>query len=366
MDNDKIHIDDFAERISDKSGIDQEKSKLFVDKLFDYIGSNLEQEDKISIYRFGKFEKRFYKERPGINPQTQKRITIPAHYSIKFSPASHLADEVNKKYRHLKPNVLDQLLTLTGLTRLDPKLKEELEKDNTFEIAKKRALITLGILSMLFLLFLMTIILIPAYFVNENNQIVRYVNRVNRMFGLDSVSDYIRGGQVNLDEEQISSFIRDTGQALSEGRQIIDTYTIKSGDSIFSIADRYWNNQYLWPDLYLLNQNEFSDPDLIQPGQTLTIYEKLGDPDKFSRSQRQDIVEAYIGVYRIYRAIGEHEISQGKNTKGQKRIEDSRWTLYTAVRYDHSLLSRYKDAIIPEDIEIVKKYIEKFGYKNDK
>jgi nucleoid DNA-binding protein len=375
----KIFIDEFCEKVAKKTGTEDDKAKKFVHNLFDLIGSELEKEEKVQIYQFGIFKKKWAQEKPGINPQTKEKIVIPAHNKISFKPSKLLADEVNRKYRHLKPNVMDEILTLTGLRKITPEDTKVLERDTVLKEehgkAKKRALITLIVSGIILLVLLSAIILIPVFYNNvEDNNVVNFVKNVNQMLGLNSISEKLSGSKnEQIDKEKVSEFLKDSKKDLLQGRNIIDTYTVKKGDSIFSIAKNYWENEYLWPDLYILNKEEFSDPDLIFPNDKITVYEKLGEPDKFSRKQKDQIVQAYIGIYRIYRALGEKDLADGKAAKdnnkiafGEKRVNDSRWTLYTAIRYDHDLLKKYKDAIYPEDIEILQKYIDKFGYQGKK
>jgi len=366
----RIGIDDFSNRVAKKANVSQEKAKKFTHILFETIKEGLKKENQIPIYKFGKFVKKWVPTRDGINPKTQEKIRIPAHWTVKFNPSSKLAKEVNRKYRHLKPNVLDEMLTLTGITKVSPEFKKELEKNKelseTYKKVRKRAIISLIILATLFLLILAILILVPAYYVNENNKVVNFVKKVNKMFGLNKISDrLIENKKENINEKEGKEFIKEAKSSLSENRKLIEEYTVKSGDTIFDIADRYWNNKYLWPDLYVLNKDSVTDPDLIFPGDKLLIYEKLGDPEKFNKKQRQKIVEAYIGVYRIYRSFGEKDIEQGNIKKGEKRINDSRWTLYTALRYDKDLLKKYKDAIYPSDIEMIQ-YWQKEVEKREK
>ncbi len=49
------------------------------------------------------------------------------------------------------------------------------------------------------------------------------------------------------------------------------TYTVMSGDSLSRIARRLWGNAALWPRLFEANRSTIKDPDLIYPGQVLTI-----------------------------------------------------------------------------------------------
>ena len=50
-----------------------------------------------------------------------------------------------------------------------------------------------------------------------------------------------------------------------------DTYTVVSGDSLMSIAERLFGDREMWESLYTWNQDQIKDPNLIYPGQVLSI-----------------------------------------------------------------------------------------------
>ena len=49
------------------------------------------------------------------------------------------------------------------------------------------------------------------------------------------------------------------------------TYTVVSGDSLSKIAKREYGDAQKWPVIYEANRDKISNPDLIHPGQVLTI-----------------------------------------------------------------------------------------------
>lgn len=48
-------------------------------------------------------------------------------------------------------------------------------------------------------------------------------------------------------------------------------YEVKSGDSLSKIAQRHYGNANEWRKIYEANRDKIKDPDLIYPGQKLTI-----------------------------------------------------------------------------------------------
>ncbi|MBF2052449.1 MAG: LysM peptidoglycan-binding domain-containing protein [Candidatus Sericytochromatia bacterium] len=64
--------------------------------------------------------------------------------------------------------------------------------------------------------------------------------------------------------------------ALSAGDQTSFTsYTVKKGDSLWSIAGAQLGDNNQWPVLFALNKSQIKNPDLIYPGQVLTVPSKV-------------------------------------------------------------------------------------------
>ncbi len=71
-----------------------------------------------------------------------------------------------------------------------------------------------------------------------------------------------------------------------------DVYTVVKGDCLWCISGKseIYNDPYQWPVIYRANRNQIKDPDLIYPGQELTIDRNASDAvkaaaDKHSRNR---------------------------------------------------------------------------------
>jgi nucleoid-associated protein YgaU len=51
----------------------------------------------------------------------------------------------------------------------------------------------------------------------------------------------------------------------------VRSYTVVSGDSLSKIAKREYGDAQKWRQIYEANREQIKDPDLIYPGQVLTI-----------------------------------------------------------------------------------------------
>ncbi len=133
-------------------------------------------------------------------------------------------------------------------------------------------------------------------------------------------------------------------------RTIEGEHRVRKGESFSLVTGIYWDDIFLWPELYIHNDMRSDDPDLIYPDEIITIYNRLGLGDDFTSGEISEILEAYIEVYKVYKKLG-----TSKN--------NSVWSLlWCASRYDHDFLDRYQDQIDPADMEMARKYIAEQGY----
>jgi nucleoid-associated protein YgaU len=49
------------------------------------------------------------------------------------------------------------------------------------------------------------------------------------------------------------------------------TYTVKAGDSLSKIARQHYGDASEWPRIFEANRDQITNPDLIHPGQVLTL-----------------------------------------------------------------------------------------------
>ncbi|MGA8278380.1 MAG: LysM peptidoglycan-binding domain-containing protein [Rhodanobacteraceae bacterium] len=62
----------------------------------------------------------------------------------------------------------------------------------------------------------------------------------------------------------------------------LQTYTVVKGDTLSKIAKHFYGNANRWREIFDANRDRISNPDLIQPGQSLKIpsaAQSKSDPD---------------------------------------------------------------------------------------
>jgi len=133
-------------------------------------------------------------------------------------------------------------------------------------------------------------------------------------------------------------------------RYIVDHHTVVRDESFSLVTGKYWDDVYLWPDLYIRNNMKSDDPDIIYPDEIIDIYNRLGKGDIYNDIEKDEILKAYIEVYDIYKRLG--------NIK-----ENSVWALlYSGAKYDHDFLQLFSSRIDPADKAMAQKYIDEEGY----
>ena len=86
---------EFVAVIAEKAGISKKDAESFVNAFAENVTGALKKGDKVQLIGFGTFETRTRASREGINPQTKKKITIPASKTPAFKAGKALKDAVN-------------------------------------------------------------------------------------------------------------------------------------------------------------------------------------------------------------------------------------------------------------------------------
>ena len=93
---------EFVDKLAAKTGFSKKEARKALDAMIGLITDALASNKEVLLTGFGKFETRARKESRRINPQTQRRITVPKKVVPAFKPGKNLKDVVAKKLRAVK------------------------------------------------------------------------------------------------------------------------------------------------------------------------------------------------------------------------------------------------------------------------
>lgn len=83
-----------------------------------------------------------------------------------------------------------------------------------------------------------------------------------------------------------------------------ETYVVRRGDTLWSIAARFLREPWRWPEIWDANRAEVGDPDLIYPGDVLSLYYRDGQPRiGVSRAMRTVKLSPRVRVSKLDAAV---------------------------------------------------------------
>jgi len=118
-------------------------------------------------------------------------------------------------------------------------------------------------------------------------------------------------------------------------------HKVVKGDKLWSLADEYYSDAFLWPNIYNANTKKIKNPDVLRLGIELLIPALEGNYLKLSKVDRRKVADGYLHAYLIYKKLGK---------------SDAKYYLWVAQLYDQSILAEYQGEIDLEDMQIIKHY----------
>lgn len=106
--SEKVTFQELIESIAEETNKSKQFTHDFLKDFVDVINTGLKQDETVNIAGFGKFKLRQMDEREGYNPQTEEKMTIPAHNKVVFKPYKNLRELVNAPYSHLEPELIEE------------------------------------------------------------------------------------------------------------------------------------------------------------------------------------------------------------------------------------------------------------------
>lgn len=99
---------EFLEKAASKVGADVNEVEQVFQKFIDSITTALRDGERVNLTNFGTFSPRITKATKKFSALLNREIEIPEKFTISFSPASRVAEEINLKYKDEKPRVIQE------------------------------------------------------------------------------------------------------------------------------------------------------------------------------------------------------------------------------------------------------------------
>jgi hypothetical protein len=162
--------------------------------------------------------------------------------------------------------------------------------------------------------------------------------------------------------------------SISEGKNL--THTVKKGDTLWSICEKYYGDPYLWPELWELNQF-ITNPHWISPGEVIRLFEykeiKLPPVKKVDEPKEQIVkIKKLMGVdVSSFTTVNAAGLLLHEMIAPWGRIFDFDTEKILLSENDTVYVKMYKEDIKPGDIFIVYSILgpvdhpltnEKFGH----
>ena len=286
--NDRITYADLLDLVAEKTKAPKEQVLELMRGIVDVVRYGLERDGRVVLRGLGRFELRWQEAHEGRNPQTGEVITIPAHSHVHFRPENGLRRFINRKYEHLEPEILSDTPAIE-VTEIEPEPipptddsteVSEMEEDSVLPKKNRR---------WFWLIPAAAVILLLVLFWPRPSVIEKTETAIQTPAEPQSAEDSFGAPSVE----------RAPPPGIPGGEHRIDT-----GDRLWNLSDKYYEDSYLWPLIYGANSGVILNPDILGVGENIVIPPLEGVPGRLSSGDKMEIAEGYFKVYLAYYEMG--------------------------------------------------------------
>jgi nucleoid-associated protein YgaU len=105
------------------------------------------------------------------------------------------------------------------------------------------------------------------------------------------IFNYFNQGQPS-EEIPLEEMTLEEGELLGEESVLPKKYTVQTGDDLWQLATKYYNDGFKWPEI--AKANNLKDPNLITPGQELSMPDIESAVEKLEETQEPITSEKYV------------------------------------------------------------------------
>ena len=310
----KITFSDLVGRIADETGASRRVIHDLLKEISTVTNEGLMRDGRVNITGLGLFKLKWMARRQGINPQTMETIQISAQNRVYFRSEASLGRFIDRRHRHIRPEIIgDYIRPDTSFWR----------RHATLGWAGVFLALFLLMLAGFFSLFRPSFESVPP----ASETVLIYRISIEELTG---------------EEKQIQPAPKpDILPTSAEKPGIV--HKTQQGDSLWSIAELFYADPYLWPNIFRVNVDFIEDPDTLEAGITIHVPRLEGVVGGLSRKDIMHITDGYMQVYLAYRRLGKtnarHYLWVAKQCKVsevldkyEERIDKSDWDFILRIK----------------------------------
>jgi nucleoid DNA-binding protein len=383
----KITFSDLVERIAEETGASKRVIHGLFKEMVAVSKEGLLRDGHVYITGLGTFKLKWRHARQGINPQTGEPIVIPAQNRVYFKPEAALRRFINREYSLKKPEIIG----------VDMEPAPSMPKSKVSFFRRKRAIFGLSaaLVALLLLLLVARFSLFrPAYEsapplveTTQPETIHRYKipeeketakeepGKAAMEPDLSTAPETVptsgipeeqaiekeEPGKAAMEPELVPEPETVPTQSISEEQAIekeepgkaamepdLSTapagipggvHDVRAGNSLWGIAESFYTDPYLWPNIFRVNTDVVRNPDVLEVGLVIHVPSLEGTIASLSKNDIVNIVDGYMQAYLAYRRLGK---------------SNARYYLWVANQYNMPhVLQKYEDNIDESDRDFV-------------
>ncbi len=302
----KITFSDLVGRIADETGASRRVIHDLLKEISTVTNVGLMRDGRVDITGLGLFKLKWVDRRQGINPQTMETIQIPAQNRVYFRSEASLGRFIDRRHRHMRPEIIgDYIRPDTSFWR----------RHAILGWTGVFLALLLLMLAGFFSLFRPSFESVPP----ASETVLIYRIPIEELTGeekqIQPVSPVEETTQPEVDRVYSLSDEELTGEEKqiqpAPQPDILPTsaekpgivHKTQQGDSLWSIAELFYADPYLWPNIFRVNVDFIEDPDTLEAGITIHVPRLEGVVGGLSRKDIMHITDGYMQVYLAYRRL---------------------------------------------------------------
>ena len=351
----KITFSDLVERIAEETGASKRVIHGLFKEMVTVSKEGLLRDGHVYITGLGTLKLKWRDARQGINPQTGEPIEIPAQDRVYFKPEAALRRFINREYGHKKPEIIG----------IDMKPAPSMPKSKDSFFRRKRATLGLSAVLLALLLFLLVARFSPfrpAYEsapplvettqpeTSHRYKIAEEKETPKEEQGQPATQPDLSPAPETVPASRISE--EQVIEKEEEGQPAIPpdlspapagipggVHDVRAGNSLWSIAESFYTDPYLWPNIFRANTDVVSNPDVLEVGLIIHVPPLEGTIGSLSENDIVNIIDGYMQAYLAYRRLGK---------------SNARYYLWVANQYNMpNVLQKYEDNIDESDRDVI-------------